>query len=221
MSKVKPAEILDDSESLFSHCLTLANALAYLRLGLLTVGWVMLELSSPEIFFAHYVSQMLIGFFELAFLASDHDAELHKQLRNVMDTIAFAVLLFSVVKSAHQTIEDPQIVNKITLLHFLVFMIDFVSAWFKSYSIYLAGERKHQATNAFENLVTAVWDNRFGRIVAGLLAEGFFLYEFIDLNIGTFLQLASLQDLKNATEEGDTRLTDIKDLKDLMQWHGC
>jgi hypothetical protein len=56
MSKVKPAEIQDDSESLFSHCLTLANALAYLRLGLLTVGWVMLEMGSPEIFFAHYVS---------------------------------------------------------------------------------------------------------------------------------------------------------------------
>lgn len=164
---------------------------------------------------------MIIGFFELAFLASDREAELHKQLRNVLDTIAFAVLLFSVVKSAQLTIEDPQIVNKITLLHFLVFMSDFVSAWFKSYSIYLAGERKHQATNAFENLVTAVWDKRFGRIIAGLLAEGFFLYEFVDLNIGTFLQLASLEGLKDATAEGDTKLTDIKDLKDLMQWHGC
>ena len=138
-----------------------------------------------------------------------------------MDTIAYAVLLFSVVKSARQSIEDPLLVNKITLLHFLVIMSDFVSAWFKSYSIYLAGERAKQVTNAFENAITALWDNRFGRIIAGLLSEGFFLYEFIDLNITAFLQLAFLEGLKSASNEGDTQLTDLKDLQDLLQWHGC
>ncbi len=77
--------------------------------------------------------------------------------------------------------------NRLTLLHFLVFMSDFVSAWFKSYSIYLAGERKEQATNALENVITAIWDNQYGRIIAGLLSESFFLYEFIDFNFGAFL----------------------------------
>lgn len=59
-----------------------------------------------------------------------------------MDTIAFAVLLFAVVKSANLSSSDADMVNKLTLLHFLVFMSDFVSTWFKTYSIYLAGERK-------------------------------------------------------------------------------
>ena len=77
----------------------MANSIAYLRLILLSVGWILLELGSPEMYFAHYVVQMALGFFELAFLAHSQEAELHKQLRNVMDTTAYAVLLFSVVKS--------------------------------------------------------------------------------------------------------------------------
>lgn len=140
-----------------------------------------------------------------------------------MDTIAYAVLLFSVVKSGQAAFSesDAAKVNKITLVHFLVFMSDFVSAWFKTYSVYLAGERKEQATNALENAATSVWDNRFGRAVAGLLAECFFLYEFVDLNLETFLSTATLADWQNASQQGETKLTDLKDLQDLFDFHGC
>lgn len=100
-------------------------------------------------------------------------------------------------------------------------MSDFVATWFKSYSIYLAGERKEQATNAFENVFTALWENQYGRIIAGLLAESFFLYEFIDFNFGVFIQLAAMVNWKNADEQGDTQLTDLKDIQDLLQWNGC
>lgn len=110
--------------------------------------------------------------------------------------------------------------NRLTLLHFLVFMSDFVASWFKSYSIYLAGERKEQATNAFENVFTALWENQYGRIIAGLLAESFFLYEFIDFNFEVFIQLAAMVNWKNADEHGNTQLTDLKDIQDLLQWNG-
>lgn len=108
-----------------------------------------------------------------------------------MDTIAYAVLLFAVVKSANLSITDADTVNKLTLMHFLVFMSDFVSTWFKTYSIYLAGERKEQSTNALENAFTSLWDNPFGRIITGLLSEAYFLYEFIDFNFDPFIRLAA------------------------------
>jgi len=91
-------------------------------------------------------------------------------------------------------------------------MSDFVATWFKSYSIYLAGERKEQATNAFENFFTALFENQYGRIITGLIAESFFLYEFIDYNFAAFLQLVAISNWKNADEQGDTQLTDLKNI---------
>jgi hypothetical protein len=135
----------------------------------------------------------------------------------VLDTIAFAVLLFSVVKSAQPYFEnEPEKLNRITLLHFLVFMLDFVSIWFKTYSVYLAGERKEQTTTEIQNAVTSLWDCRFSRVSCILMSECFFLYEFIDLNFDNFLQLATLLPLKQASEEGETLLTDLTDMQDLM-----
>lgn len=147
-AKTKPqttsAPPTEEEAPLTNHCLNPANAIAYMRLVLLTLGWILLEMGSPEIYFVHYVAQMALGFFELVLLGSDKEAELHKQLRNVMDTIAYAVLLFSVVKSGQATYSesDAVLVNKMTLFHFLVFMSDFVSTWFKNYSVYLAGDRR-------------------------------------------------------------------------------
>ena len=122
-------------------------------------------------------------------------------MRNVLDTTAYAVLLFSVVKSGQQAYNDsdPAFVNKLTLLHFLVFMSDFVATWFKNYSVYLAGERKEQSTTPFENALTAVWNNRFGRMCSGLIAECFFLYEFVDLNLHSFLSVAPISNWQNAS----------------------
>jgi len=208
---------------LINHCLNPANAIAYIRLLLLTAGWIMLEMGSPEIYFAHYVAQMLLGCFELLLLGSQSEPELHKQLRNVLDTIAYAVLLFSVVKSGQQFYgeSEPALVNKLTLLHFLVFMSDFVSTWFKNYSIYLAGERKEQATTPLENAITSIWDNRLGRTLAGLFAECFFLYEFIDFNFQDFLSIRFLTAWQDASTSGETKLTDLKDIDDALNFHGC
>ena len=131
-----------------------------------------------------------------------------------MDTIAYAVLLFSVVKSCQManTESNPGLVNKITLVHFLVLMSDFVSTWFKHYSIYLAGERREETSNFVENSILSVWENRFGRVILGLVSEGYFLYEFIDFNFSEFLNIVAFLPLRSATAEGDTILTDLSSL---------
>jgi hypothetical protein len=81
-------------------------------------------------------------------------------------------------------------VNQLTLVHFLVFMSDFVSAWFKNYSIYLAGERSDEIGNAVENGLLSVYtSSTVGHLLIGLLSECFFIYEFIDFNFASFLEL--------------------------------
>jgi len=170
-------------------------------------------MGSPTSFFIQYVAQTFISFIELAFFASDRNAELHKQLRNVMDTIAYAVLLFSVVKSAQLSVSDTDLVNKLTLLHFLVFMSDFVSTWFKTYSIYLAGERLSQSTTALENMFTSLWESPLTKIVCVLFSEGYFRYEFVDFNFDSFKTLANQQ--FGAKVPGN-----VKNLQDLMHNYG-
>jgi len=58
MSKAVNQKTEQETEeaSVFSHCTSISNAIQYMRLGLLTVGWVMLELDAPEFFFAHYIA---------------------------------------------------------------------------------------------------------------------------------------------------------------------
>lgn len=78
--KAKPqaAQIEDEEAPLTNHCLNPANAIAYLRLLLLTLGWILLEMGHADFFFAHYAAQMVLGFLELVALGSDSEAELHR-----------------------------------------------------------------------------------------------------------------------------------------------
>jgi len=42
----------------------------------------------------------------------------------------------------------------------------------------------------------------------------------MDLHLQSFLAIAWLAPLKEATDEGETQLTDLKDIHDLMEFHG-
>ena len=53
-----------------------------------------------------------------------------------------------------------------------VFMLDFVSSWFRVYSIYLAGPRTEKVSNSFENSILAVYrGSQMGHVVVTFLAE--------------------------------------------------
>ena len=89
-------------------------------------------------------------------------------------------------------------------------MSDFVSGWFKNYSIYLAGERSDEIGNAVESGIISLYtSSTVGRILIGLLSECFFIYEFIDFNFGSLLELTVVQGWKDATYSGETKLTDL------------
>ena len=201
MAKATSSRQDEEDLPLYNHCLDPANAIAYIRLGFLTGGWVSLSCGAPVLFFMQYAAQMMFSFMELGLFTCHHNPELQKQLRNVLDTMSFGVIMFAVVSSAEMSPSTGRSeVDTLTLLHFLVFMSDFVSTWFHNYSTYLAGERPTETKSAIENLITAPWENPLCRIAFGLFSEGFFLYEFVDFNIASFLVLSEKPDQKSLQE---------------------
>lgn len=59
-------------------------------------------------------------------------------------------------------------------------MLDFVSSWFRVYSIYLAGPRTEKVSNGLENLILSVYrGSQIGHMIITLLAEVWVLTYFI------------------------------------------
>jgi hypothetical protein len=53
-----------------------------------------------------------------------------------------------------------------------IFILDFVSSWFRVYSIYLAGPRTEKVSNGVENLVLSIYRKKIvGNFIITLLAE--------------------------------------------------
>ena len=67
--------------------------------------------------------------------------------------VSTTVLTFAVVRANVNWInteegkKDAGSIGMITFCYSLIFLIDFVSKWFKQYSIYLAGERTEIVSN--------------------------------------------------------------------------
>ena len=72
------------------------------------------------------------------------------------DLISTTVLTFSVVRAnmvwvdTDEGEDDEKYVPLICLCYSLIFLLDFVSKWFRQYSIYLAGERTEAVSNEIE-----------------------------------------------------------------------
>ena len=98
----------------------------------------------------------LVSLVDKAILKQDDNTELQKQLRQVADLISTTVLTFSVVRAnmvwvdTDEGEDDEKYVPLICLCYSLIFLLDFVSKWFRQYSIYLAGERKEAVSNEIE-----------------------------------------------------------------------
>ena len=70
--------------------------------------------------------------------------------------ISTTVLNFSVIRAnviwvnSEEGKKDAENLGMICLCYSLIFLVDFVSKWFKQYSIYLAGERTEVVSNEAE-----------------------------------------------------------------------
>ena len=117
--------------------------------------------SNPAYFLLIFYLADMAAMIDRLFLKSDpgssnQNTELQKQLRTVADLVSTTVLTFSVVRAnqiwmnSEEGKEDAKSMNMISLSYGLIFIVDFVSKWFKQYSIYLAGERADVVSNEAE-----------------------------------------------------------------------
>jgi hypothetical protein len=58
-----------------------------------------------------------------------------------------------------------------TTLWVAFFILDFSSAWFRVYSIYLAGHRTDKVSNSIENLILPIFQNFLGGTIVKTLTD--------------------------------------------------
>ena len=114
--------------------------------------------------------------FDKLFFKSDsgdtkQNTELQKQLRTIADMISTTVLTFSVVRAnvlwvnTEEGKKDVGSLGMICMCYGLIFLVDFVSKWFKQYSIYLAGERMQVVSNEAETRMLSLSQMRIVDLV--------------------------------------------------------
>jgi hypothetical protein len=77
-------------------------------------------------------------------------------INTIVDKITTYILIFSVIAHLKQTTEASKM-GEPTTLWVSFFILDFSSAWFRVYSIYLAGHRTEKVSNAIENLILPLY----------------------------------------------------------------
>ena len=133
----------------------LIESVQYIRILLVAISWFFIE-EKPQFFLLFFYSADLICMLDRAVLKQDANTELQKQLRYVADLVSTTVLTFSVVRahmvwiSTEEGEDDTRYVPLICFCYSMIFLLDFVSKWFKQYSIYLAGERTEAVSNEVE-----------------------------------------------------------------------
>ena len=131
------------------------ESVSYFRILLIAVSWFFIE-EKPQYFLLFFYAADLVSLVDKAILKQDNNTELQKQLRQVADLISTTVLTFSVVRAnmvwvdTDEGEDDEKYVPLICLCYSLIFLLDFVSKWFRQYSIYLAGERTEAVSNEIE-----------------------------------------------------------------------
>jgi hypothetical protein len=114
-------------------------------------------------------------------------------LTTIMDKITTYVLLFSVIGHCKLN-TNPEEMGATAMVWVTMFIIDFMSTWFKVYSTYLAGLRTEIVSNAVETLVIALY--------RGNTLTGIFVDTTADLWIAAHLcQNTTNLPLRNFTQE--------------------
>jgi hypothetical protein len=98
----------------------------------------------------------------------------------ILEKITSSMLIFAVV-SAVKAQKNPTDMDSKSFLWVSIFMLDFVSSWFRVYSIYLAGPRTEKVSNWLENLILSIYrDNQIGHMIITLFAEVWVLAYFVE-----------------------------------------
>lgn len=150
----------------------------YVRLVALMISWLFIEYE-PFIFIAIILFTLSLGFGDKIISSVSVIAPVTDMLFLILEKITSSMVIFAVI-TAIKSQKNPTDLNNKSFLWVSVFMLDFVSSWFRVYSIYLAGPRTEKVSNRLENLILSVYrGSQTGHMIITLLAEVWVLTYFI------------------------------------------
>lgn len=131
----------------------------------------------------------------------DYEPELNKQMRILITRLATSVMIFAVIRQSldhaylknqpsrligvsytdpsMQELMKAKIIDGKTQNYCFImsclFFVDFISAWFDSYSKYFAGNRFEKVSNILERAIQKLYDVKIVFIVVGILSEAYLM----------------------------------------------
>jgi hypothetical protein len=148
----------------------MSSSVSYLRIGSSALAWFLIaEKKSVEFGAVWVVSDLLSWMCVLFCHGNKKTPKTDKLLRNVADIMWASILMFSrVIVSCLAPIEwYSQMINRDYLMQktCLLFLILFVSKWFKMYAFELAGERRAKVGYGIEFAITDFFNHPYvGRL---------------------------------------------------------
>jgi hypothetical protein len=92
-------------------------------------------------------------------------------LFQITEKITSSMLIFAVVSKMKIHMQNEEIGWQ-SFLWVSIFILDFVSSWFRVYSIYLAGPRTEKVSNGVENAILSIYREKIlGNFLITILAE--------------------------------------------------
>lgn len=142
----------------------------YVRLALLMVSWFFVSYES-FIFLATVMFTIVLGFADQFITSFSVPSAVRDMLFQITEKITSSMLVFAVVSKMKIHIQKDEIGWQ-SFLWVSIFILDFVSSWFRVYSIYLAGPRTEKVSNGVENVILSIYrKNLLGNFLITILAE--------------------------------------------------
>jgi hypothetical protein len=114
---------------------------------------------------------VVLGFADQFITSFSVQSAVRDMLFQITEKITSSMLIFAVVSKMKIHIQKEEFGLQ-CFLWVSIFILDFVSSWFRVYSIYLAGPRTDKVSNVVESAILSIYRKRIvGNFMITLLAE--------------------------------------------------
>lgn len=147
-----------------------SNLFLYVRLVLLIVSWLFVAYE-PFIFLSTLMFTVALGFADKFITSFSVPSAVRDMLFQILEKITSSMLLFAVLHKMKTKVPGEEM-GYPSFVWVSIFILDFVSSWFRVYSVYLAGPRTAKVSNAIENVIIGFYrSSLLGNFLITLLAE--------------------------------------------------
>jgi len=119
------------------------------------VSWFFVSYES-FIFLATVMFTIVLGFADQFITSFSVQSAVRDMLFQITEKITSSMLIFAVVSKMKIHIQKEEFGWQ-CFLWVSIFILDFVSSWFRVYSIYLAGPRTEKVSNGVESAILSIY----------------------------------------------------------------